>query len=46
MGEALGLFVYFPVVWSMAEEASAFAAELSQQHGLVCWDPQLGRLRP
>ena len=46
MGEAIGSFVYFPMVWSMAEEASAFAADLAQQHGLVCYDPQLEGLRP
>ena len=30
----------------MAEEASAFAADLAQQHGLVCYDPQMECLRP
>jgi hypothetical protein len=46
IGEAWGPFIYFAMVWSMAEEASAFAADLAQQHGLVCYDPQLERLRP
>jgi len=46
MSEAIGSFIYFPMVYSMAEEASAFAAELARQHGLVCYDPQLDRLRP
>jgi hypothetical protein len=46
MGEAVGWFVYFPMVFSMADEASAFAADLARQHGLVCYDPQLERLRP
>lgn len=46
MGEAVGWFVYFPMVFSMADEASAFAADLARQHGLVCFDPQLERLRP
>jgi hypothetical protein len=46
MGEAVGWFVYFPMRWSMAAEASAFAAETAQQHGLVCYDPQFERLRP
>jgi hypothetical protein len=40
MDEAIGSVIYFPMVWSMAEEASAFAAELAQQHGLVCYGPQ------
>jgi hypothetical protein len=46
MREAVGWFIYFPMVFSMADEASAFAADLAQQHGLVCFDPQLERLRP
>jgi hypothetical protein len=46
IGEAWGSFIYFGLVWSMAEEASAFAADLAQQHGLVCYDPGLERLRP
>jgi hypothetical protein len=46
MGEAIGPFVYFPMVWSMADEASAHAADVAQRHGLVCYDPQLERLRP
>ena len=29
-----------------ADEASDYAAELASRHGLVCFDPQLGRLRP
>src|SRR5689334_18580847 len=45
IGEAVGWFIYFPMVWSMAEEASAFAAEVARQHGLVCYDPQQERLR-
>ena len=44
--EAVGWFVYFPMVFSMADAASAFAADLAQQHGLACYDPQLERLRP
>ena len=44
--EAVGCFIYFPMVFSMANEVSAFAADLAQQHGLVCYDPQLERLRP
>lgn len=46
MCEAVGWFVYFPMVFSMADEASAFAADLARQHGLVCFDPQLQRLGP
>ena len=46
MSEAIGSVIYFPMVYSMAEEASAFAADLARQHGLVCYDPQLDRLRP
>ena len=46
IGEAFGNAIYFPMVWSRCEEASDFAAHLAQQHGLVCFDPQLGNLRP
>jgi hypothetical protein len=46
MSEAIGWFVYFPMGFSMASEASAFAAKLARQHGLICYDPQLERLRP
>lgn len=46
INEAIGPIFYFPMVWSMAEEASAFAAKLAAKHGLVCFDPQLERLRP
>ncbi|WP_406215410.1 hypothetical protein [Streptomyces canus] len=46
IGEASGPFIYFPMVYSMAEEASAFAASLAQSMGLVCFDPQHSMLRP
>jgi hypothetical protein len=45
MDSAIGSFIYFPMAWSMADEASAFAAEVARQHGLVCYDPQQERLR-
>jgi hypothetical protein len=46
MSEANGNLFYFGMVFSMANEASEYAAELASRHGLVCFDPQLGRLRP
>lgn len=46
MRDAIGWFIYFPMAWSRADEVSAFAAEIAQQHGLVCYDPQAERLRP
>jgi hypothetical protein len=46
MSEGIGSFIYLTMVYSMAEETSAFAADLARQHGLVCYDPQLDRLRP
>jgi hypothetical protein len=45
MGEASGPLVYFPMVFSRADEASTFAAALARDHGLVCFDPQMGCLR-
>ncbi|WP_406266449.1 hypothetical protein OH779_20435 [Actinacidiphila glaucinigra] len=46
IGEASGPFVYFPIRWSMAEEASACAATLAHSMGLICFDPQENRIRP
>lgn len=46
IGEASGPLVYFPMRWSMAEEASAYAATLADSMGLICFDPQQKRLRP
>ncbi len=45
INNARGPIVYFGMVFSMADEASAFAAETAAEHGLVCFDPQLGALR-
>ena len=46
IGEARGSLMYFPMHWSMAEEASGFAVGLARSMGLVCFDPQLNKLRP
>ena len=46
MASAFGDTIYFSMVWSRAEEASAFASRLAQEHGLVCYDPQSETLRP
>jgi hypothetical protein len=46
IGDAAGPFIYFAMVWSRCEEASEFAAQVAAQHGLVCFDPQSGALRP
>lgn len=45
IGNAFGDAIYFSMVWSQAEEASAFAARMANEHGLVCYDPQAERLR-
>jgi hypothetical protein len=46
IGEAVGPMVYFPMVWSRCDEASAWAAQVAAEHGLVCYDLQLEKLRP
>ncbi|MER7512167.1 hypothetical protein ABTX82_27985 [Streptomyces lavendulae] len=46
IGEARGPLIYFPMRWSMADEASAYAAEAAASMGLNCFDPQARRLRP
>ncbi|HZG02788.1 MAG TPA: hypothetical protein VE546_04310 [Streptomyces sp.] len=44
--EASGPLIYFALRWSMAEEASAYAAQLAASMGLVCFDVSGDRLRP
>ena len=46
ISEASGPLIYFPMRWSMADEASAFAADVAASMGLICFDPQHNRLRP
>ncbi|MFG2646061.1 hypothetical protein ACGFYP_34460 [Streptomyces sp. NPDC048370] len=46
IGEASGPLIYFPMRWSMAEEASAYATTVAESMGLVCFDVQQDRLRP
>jgi hypothetical protein len=46
MEQTGGPIAYLNLSYSMADEASAFAAKLAQEHGLVCYDPQIERLRP
>ena len=46
MANAVGDAIYFSMVWSRAQEASAFASRLAEEHGLVCYDPQSETLRP
>lgn len=43
--EARGPLIYFPMRWSMAEEASAYAARVASSMGLNCFDPQARQLR-
>ncbi len=45
IGEVCGPYMYFPMSYSRAEEASAFAASVAAKLGLVCFDPQLNQLR-
>ncbi|MFF4249647.1 hypothetical protein ACFY1L_00340 [Streptomyces sp. NPDC001663] len=44
--EASGPLIYFAMRWSMAEEASAYAAAVAESMGLVCFDVQQDGLRP
>jgi hypothetical protein len=46
INDASGPFFYFAMVWSKCEGASAWAAQVAHDHGLVCYDPQIGQLRP
>jgi hypothetical protein len=44
--EASGPLIYFAMRWSVAEEASAYAAAVAESMGLFCFDVQQDRLRP
>jgi hypothetical protein len=44
--EASGPMVYFTIPFSRADEVSAAAAQMAVDHGLICYDPQWGHLRP
>ena len=46
INNAIGPIIYFSIVWSRADEASAFASDLAAQHRLVRFDPQSETLRP
>ncbi|MFE6225055.1 hypothetical protein [Streptomyces sp. NPDC057854] len=41
-----GPLIYFAMRWSMAEEASAYAAAVAESMGLVCFDVRQDPLRP
>ncbi|MFC9337394.1 hypothetical protein ACFT0G_02990 [Streptomyces sp. NPDC057020] len=43
---ASGPLIYFAMGWSMAEEASAHAADVADKMGLICFDVQQDRLGP
>src|SRR5690349_19255569 len=45
INNATGPIFYFAMVFEKAKTASAFAAKLAKERGLVCFDPQLGKLR-
>jgi hypothetical protein len=46
MNEAQGPVIYFAMRWSMCEQVSAEAAQMAADRGLICFDPQLERMRP
>ncbi|MFE7559321.1 hypothetical protein [Kitasatospora sp. NPDC057500] len=46
IGEASGPLIYFPMRWSMAEEAAVFASQVASSMGLNCYDPQSQCLLP
>lgn len=46
LGNANGALFYFGMIFSMADEASEYAAQVAAERGLVCFDPQQGCLRP
>ncbi|MFB7124097.1 hypothetical protein [Kitasatospora sp. NPDC056273] len=46
IGEASGPLIYFPVRWSMVEEACVHIAKVASSMGLTCFDPQSQCLWP
>lgn len=46
IADAVGDVFPFGVRFEYANEVVPYAGELAQRHGLVCYDPQEGRLRP
>lgn len=44
IGNERGPLVYFGVRWNVAEEVSAFAAQVATSMGLVCFDVSRGKL--
>jgi hypothetical protein len=44
ISNASGKLSYFGMLYSKTDEASEYAAQLASLRGLVCFDPQLGRL--
>src|SRR3954447_3711704 len=45
LNDASGPVIYFPIVWRRWEEVSGQAAQLAEDHGLHCFDPQQNQLR-
>ncbi|MFF2085935.1 hypothetical protein ACFVVM_19325 [Nocardia sp. NPDC058176] len=45
-GDADGSSLQINIRWGPHDEVAAFVAGLAKVHGLVCFDPQVGRLRP
>ncbi|MEV4753880.1 hypothetical protein AB0J86_02005 [Micromonospora sp. NPDC049559] len=41
-----GPMIYLTIPYGRSKELSAEAARLAAEHGLVCYDPQWGHLRP
>jgi hypothetical protein len=46
IAEAVGDLIYIPMTFSGAEYARDVLAEIAEQHGLVCYDPQIEQLLP
>lgn len=44
VGNETGPMIYFGVRWNMAEEVTAFAAQVASSMGLVCFDVSQGKL--
>jgi hypothetical protein len=44
--DASGPFFYLPLMYSQCDEASPWVPQLAEDHSLVCYDLQIGKVRP
>jgi len=46
MQDASSAFFYLPLVYRQCDAAPLWVAQLAREHGLVCYDLQIGKVLP